>query len=84
MQPITIASHHKRTESLEEQLREDVNIRHRVVHESVLPACRPQPHPRSTRGTTALANWRGASVGVEAAEALILERKLIEWGNYAN
>jgi LmbE family N-acetylglucosaminyl deacetylase len=112
----------------------DVNIDHRVVHDAVLAACRPQPnhptkellffevpsstewrppgsgvefhpnyfvdisatihlklqalkvykeelrefpHPRSIRAVEALAQWRGASVGVEAAEAFILGRKLI-------
>jgi LmbE family N-acetylglucosaminyl deacetylase len=112
----------------------DVNIDHRVVHEAVISACRPQPghpvnellffevpsstewrpagssnafnpnyfidiaktlprklealkayadelrpfpHPRSIRAVTALAHWRGATVGVEAAEAFVLGRKVI-------
>ena len=33
---------------------------------------RPWPHPRSLEGITALARWRGASVGVAAAEAFML------------
>lgn len=37
---------------------------------------RAWPHPRSRRGVEALARWRGASVGVEAAEAFILGRQL--------
>lgn len=112
----------------------DVNIDHRIVHDAVIAACRPQPgffvreliffevpsstewrppgsgeafnpnwycditatlaakmqalqaykaelrafpHPRSEKAIDALAHWRGASVGVEAAEAFILGRKLI-------
>jgi len=112
----------------------DVNIDHRVVHDAVISACRPQPghpvrellffevpsstewrpassanafnpnyfvdisktlpkklealnayaaelrpfpHPRSIKAVTALAHWRGAMVGVEAAEAFILGRKLV-------
>lgn len=35
------------------------------------------PHPRSLRAVEALARWRGATVGVEAAEAFILDRKLV-------
>ena len=112
----------------------DVNVDHRIVHDAVIAACRPQPshpvrellffevpsstewrppgstppfspnwfvdisstlekklealsayqaelrlfpHPRSLQGVTALARWRGASVGVEAAEAFVLGRKTI-------
>ena len=112
----------------------DVNIDHRVVHDAVIAACRPQPehpvkellffevpsstewrppgsavtfapnvffnisetlilklealriyknelrdfpHSRSLKAVEALARWRGATVGVEAAEAFILGRKLI-------
>lgn len=112
----------------------DVNIDHRVVHDAVITACRPQPgfpvkellffevpsstewrppasaqmfnpnwfvdisneidlkikaleaylgelrtfpHPRSTEAVQALAKWRGATVGVRAAEAFILGRKLV-------
>jgi len=35
------------------------------------------PHPRSLKAVDALAQWRGATVGVEAAEAFFLARKLI-------
>jgi len=35
------------------------------------------PHPRSLVAIDALAKWRGATVGVEAAEAFILGRKLL-------
>jgi LmbE family N-acetylglucosaminyl deacetylase len=112
----------------------DVNIDHRVVHDAVISACRPQPghpvqellffevpsstewrptasamafspnyfvdisktlsrklealnayaaelrpfpHPRSIKAVSALAHWRGATVGVEAAEAFMLGRKLV-------
>ena len=37
---------------------------------------RPWPHPRSRRGVEHLAHWRGATVGVDAAEAFMLGRKL--------
>jgi len=35
------------------------------------------PHPRSLKAVESLAQWRGATVGVVAAEAFILGRKLI-------
>lgn len=34
------------------------------------------PHPRSKQGIEHLAHWRGATVGVDAAEAFILGRQL--------
>ena len=37
---------------------------------------REWPHPRSIQGIKHLAHWRGATVGVDAAEAFILGRKL--------
>ena len=37
---------------------------------------RPWPHPRSRQGIEHLARWRGATVGVNAAEAFILGRQL--------
>jgi N-acetylglucosamine malate deacetylase 1 len=37
---------------------------------------RPWPHPRSRHGVEHLARWRGATVGVDAAEAFILGRHL--------
>lgn len=112
----------------------DVNIDHRVVHEAVIAACRPQPghpvrdllffevpsstewrpggslhpfvpnwfvdvsstievkmqalnayqremrefpHPRSLRAARALAEWRGTTVGVTAAEAFMLGRRIL-------
>jgi len=38
------------------------------------------PHPRSLVAVEALARWRGASAGFDAAEAFILGRKLIRAG----
>jgi LmbE family N-acetylglucosaminyl deacetylase len=37
---------------------------------------RDWPHPRSRRGVEYLARWRGATVGVDAAEAFVLGRHL--------
>lgn len=37
---------------------------------------RAWPHPRSARAVDVLSQWRGATVGVEAAEAFMLGRKL--------
>lgn len=113
----------------------DVNVDHRVVHDAVMVACRPQPghpvkellffevpsstewgpagtttpfspnwfvdisstlekklealhayeselrdfpHPRSMTAVKALAQWRGATVGVEAAEAFMLGRNIVQ------
>jgi N-acetylglucosamine malate deacetylase 1 len=124
-QPTTVLTHHSG----------DVNIDHRLVHDAVVTATRPQPghsvrellffevpsstewrpvssaepfnpnwfvdissalpkklealqayqaemrdfpHPRSVKAIEALARWRGATVGVEAAEAFILGRKTIK------
>lgn len=112
----------------------DVNIDHRIVHDAVIAACRPQPHmcvnellffevpsatewrpprsaeafapnwyvditstltvkleamrayhrelrafphPRSLLAVESLARWRGATVGVHAAEAFFVGRKII-------
>jgi N-acetylglucosamine malate deacetylase 1 len=122
-QPVTLLTHHSG----------DVNIDHRIVHDAVIAACRPQPscpirellffevpsstewrppgsssmfypnwfvdisltldrklealtayeselkpfpHPRSLKAVEALAQWRGATVGVAAAEAFVLGRKI--------
>jgi LmbE family N-acetylglucosaminyl deacetylase len=35
------------------------------------------PHPRSLKAVSALATWRGSTVGVDAAEAFVLGRKRI-------
>jgi LmbE family N-acetylglucosaminyl deacetylase len=113
----------------------DLNIDHRIIHECILTACRPQPghpvktllffevasstewmpatsapifapnwfvdisdclelklsaltcyesemrpwpHARSIKALENLARWRGASVGMEAAESFILGRMLID------
>lgn len=37
---------------------------------------RDWPHPRSRKGIRAIAEWRGATVGVDAAEAFMLGRKI--------
>lgn len=37
---------------------------------------RPWPHPRSRKGVEHLACWRGATIGVNAAEAFVLGRQL--------
>lgn len=37
---------------------------------------RPWPHPRSRKAVEHLARWRGSIIGVDAAEALILGRRL--------
>ncbi len=37
---------------------------------------RAWPHPRSLQGIEHLAHWRGATVGVDAAEAFVLGRQL--------
>ena len=122
--PSTVLTHHAG----------DVNIDHRIVHDAVLAACRPQPgywvrellffevpsssewcpptsrpafspdwfvdisaqlatkldalqaygselrefpHPRSIQAVEALARWRGATVGLPAAEAFVLGRNII-------
>jgi LmbE family N-acetylglucosaminyl deacetylase len=39
---------------------------------------RPFPHPRSARAVEALARWRGASAGLEAAEAFVLGRNIVK------
>ncbi len=38
---------------------------------------RTMPHPRSTHGVAALANFRGVSVGVTAAEAFVVLREIV-------
>jgi LmbE family N-acetylglucosaminyl deacetylase len=35
------------------------------------------PHPRSLQAVRALAQWRGATAGVDAAEAFVLGRKIV-------
>jgi N-acetylglucosamine malate deacetylase 1 len=112
----------------------DINIDHKIIHQAVITACRPQkghtvktllffevpsstewqisgsgtifspnwfedisetynkkilaleayeeemrewPHPRSIKGVSYLNKWRGGIVGVNAAEAFMLGRKII-------
>jgi len=126
--PTTVFTHHAG----------DVNVDHRMVHDAVIAACRPQPkfpvrellffevpsstewrppsssimfnpnyfvdisqtfdvklqallayedelrpfpYPRSLKAIEALSLWRGASAGVQAAEAFILGRKLVGVNN---
>jgi LmbE family N-acetylglucosaminyl deacetylase len=38
---------------------------------------RPFPHPRSLQAVEALSQWRGATIGVNAAEAFIIGRSII-------
>jgi len=45
------------------------------VYESEM---RPYPHPRSLESVEYLARWRGATIGVKAAEAFMLGRHLIK------
>jgi LmbE family N-acetylglucosaminyl deacetylase len=37
---------------------------------------RPWPHPRSRQGVEYLARWRGATIGVDGAEAFVLGRQI--------
>ena len=50
--------------------------RKREALESYSSEMRPWPHPRSIKGVEHLARWRGAQVGVDAAEAFCLLRQL--------
>jgi LmbE family N-acetylglucosaminyl deacetylase len=40
---------------------------------------RPWPHARSIQAVEHLARWRGASVGLEAAEAFVLGRRIVSF-----
>ena len=42
------------------------------------PELRAFPHPRSLKAVEHLARWRGANIGVQAAEAFMLGRKLVD------
>ena len=50
--------------------------RKREALEAYASEMRPWPHPRSLKAVEHLARWRGAQVGVEAAEAFCLLRQL--------
>ena len=51
----------------------EIKIKALTVYEHEL---REWPHPRSVKAVEHLAHWRGASCGVDAAEAFILGRRL--------
>ena len=51
-------------------------IRKLAAMEAYAEELRAWPHPRSRQGVAHLAHWRGATVGVDAAEAFILGRQL--------
>lgn len=44
--------------------------------ETYADEARPWPHARSTEAVTALARWRGATAGVDAAEAFMVQRMM--------
>lgn len=54
-----------------------MEIRRRAM-EAYIEEMRPWPHSRSIRAIEHLLHWRGASVGVEAAEAFMLGRNLLK------
>jgi N-acetylglucosamine malate deacetylase 1 len=51
-------------------------VRKLAALEAYAAELRTWPHPRSRQGVEHLAHWRGATVGVTAAEAFMLGRKL--------
>lgn len=51
-------------------------VRKMAALEAYADELRAWPHPRSLQGVEHLAHWRGATVGVDAAEAFILGRQL--------
>ena len=51
-------------------------LRKQAALEAYADELRAWPHPRSRQGVQHLAHWRGATVGVDAAEAFILGRQL--------
>lgn len=52
-----------------------LELKSRALHEYA-DEMRPWPHPRSIQATEHLARWRGASTGVDAAEAFMLAHLL--------
>lgn len=52
-------------------------VKKRAAMEVYAREMRPFPHARSITAVEALATWRGATVGVEAAEAFMLGREII-------
>ncbi|WP_424096598.1 PIG-L deacetylase family protein [Moorena producens] len=55
---------------------ETLNLKLKAL-EAYQSEMRPWPHPRSLQAVEHLARWRGASVGVEAAEAFIVGRQVM-------
>ncbi|WP_069473711.1 PIG-L deacetylase family protein [Candidatus Marithrix sp. Canyon 246] len=55
---------------------ETLNLKLKAL-EAYQSEMRPYPHARSIQAVEHLARWRGASVGVEAAEGFVLGRTLI-------
>lgn len=51
-------------------------LRKMTAVEAYADELRAWPHPRSLQGIEHLAHWRGATVGVDAAEAFMLGRQL--------
>jgi len=51
-------------------------VRKMTALEAYADELRAWPHPRSLQGIEHLAHWRGATVGVDAAEAFMLGRQL--------
>ncbi len=51
-------------------------VRKLAALEAYKEELRPWPHPRSIRGIEHLSHWRGATIGVDSAEAFILGRQL--------
>ena len=58
-----------------EDINESLKIKIKAL-EAYAPEMREWPHSRSIKAVEYLAKWRGASVGVEAAEAFMLLREI--------
>ena len=70
-------TNHKRKTNLKRSTAEEpilfLKIKALEAYESEM---RDWPHPRSIKAVEHLARWRGATVGVEAAEAFMLIREI--------
>ena len=53
----------------------DIKLKACTAYEAEM---RPWPHARSLDAVTHLARWRGATIGVEAAEAFVLGRRIVK------
>jgi hypothetical protein len=51
-------------------------VKRRAI-EAYAEEMRSFPHPRSIEAITALATWRGANVGLTAAEAFMVVREVV-------